>query len=266
MAPTPAMRQYLSIKKAHPDAILFFRMGDFYEMFYEDALLASRVLEIALTSRQQDEKGAIPMCGVPFHAAETYIGRLLKAGHRVAICEQVEDPSKAKGLVKRRVVRVITPGTATEPSLLEGKEGNYLAGLLPGEGGMGLAWVDLSTGEFSATEARGERAWESLKDEWARLEPREVLLPEGAHDPLSGEDPGLGERPLIGRKPPYAFELQEAKALLTAQFGSIPTEGEGFPLALGASGALLGYLKETQGGALSHLRPLRLRRPWPLIR
>src|SRR5690349_18833701 len=155
------MRQYLDAKRLHRDAIVFFRMGDFYEMFYEDALTASRVLELTLTSRAKDSSGgAIPMCGVPFHALETYLSRLIRKGYRVAICDQVEDARKAKGIVKREVTRVVSPGTFTDASYLDAREPAFLAALSPGPSGgtWGLAFLDVSTGEFAAAEYSGAAA------------------------------------------------------------------------------------------------------------
>src|SRR5262245_16487272 len=154
---TPAMRQYLDAKRDHRDAIVFFRMGDFYEMFYEDALVAARALDLTLTSRSKDAGGSsIPMCGVPFHAIDGYLARLVKKGFRVAICEQVEDPRKAKGVVKREVVRVVSPGTLTDAGYLEAREPAFLVAMAPAPGGgYGVALLDLSTGEFSAAEYGG---------------------------------------------------------------------------------------------------------------
>jgi len=145
---TPMMKQYLSIKGQHPDAILFFRMGDFYEMFMEDAVCAADLLKIALTSRDKGKEDSIPMCGIPYHAAQGYLNKLVQAGHKVAICEQVEDPKKARGLVKREVTRVVTPGTAVEETLLDATEPSYLAAIVVSDGEAGLALVDVSTGEF----------------------------------------------------------------------------------------------------------------------
>src|SRR5471030_2601726 len=159
---TPAMRQYLDAKQQNRDAILLFRMGDFYEMFYEDALVAARALDITLTSRSKDANGGgIPMCGVPYHAVDGYIAKLVKRGYRVAICEQVEDPKKAKGVVKREVTRVVSPGTFTDASYLDAREPAFLAALSPISGAhdaVGLAFLDVSTGEFAATEFRGPLA------------------------------------------------------------------------------------------------------------
>ena len=151
---TPMIRQYLSIKEQYADAILFYRMGDFYEMFFEDAQVASRVLDITLTSRNKNDDEPIPMCGVPHRAAQGYIARLIEAGHKVAICDQVEDPAAARGIVKRDVVRVVTPGMVLDDELLDGKTNNYLLALFAGQDGVGLAYVDISTGSFRATESR----------------------------------------------------------------------------------------------------------------
>src|SRR5712672_238367 len=183
---TPAMRQYLDAKQQYRDAILLFRMGDFYEIFYEDALVASRALEITLTSRSKDANGGgIPMCGVPYHAVDTYIARLVKKGFRVAICDQVEDPRKAKGLVKREVVRVVSPGTLTDAGFLDAREPAFLMAIAP-EGGaagrlarLGVALLDLSTGEFTAAEYEGPDGLQALADEIAVLKPRELVVPAG---------------------------------------------------------------------------------------
>src|SRR4051795_12299234 len=177
---TPAMRQYLDAKQQHRDAILLFRMGDFYEMFYEDALVAARTLEITLTSRAKDANGGgIPMCGVPFHAVDSYIARLVRKGFRVAICEQVEDPRKAKGVVKREVVRVVSPGTLTDGNYLDAREPAFLMAVAPGKDSVGVALLDLSTGEFNAAEYAGAGGLQALSDELAVLRPREIIVPDG---------------------------------------------------------------------------------------
>src|SRR5476649_1319433 len=174
---TPAMRQYLDAKQQHRDAILLFRMGDFYEIFYEDALVAARTLEITLTSRSKDaNRGGIPMCGVPFHAVDGYIARLVKRGFRVAICDQVEDPRKAKGLVKREVVRVVSPGTLTDANYLDAREPAFMMAVSVRGATLGVALLDLSTGEFSAAEYAGAGGLQALADELAVLRPREIIV------------------------------------------------------------------------------------------
>src|ERR687887_1503138 len=174
---TPAMRQYLDAKNQHRDSILLFRMGDFYEMFYEDALVAARALELTLTSRSKDSNGGgIPMCGVPYHAVDSYIARLVKKGFRVAICEQVEDPRKAKGVVKREVVRVVSPGTLTDAKYLDAREPAFIMAVATGFADIiGVALLDLSTGEFTAAEYAGRDGLQALADELAILRPREIV-------------------------------------------------------------------------------------------
>ena len=172
------MRQYLDAKQQYRDAIVFFRMGDFYEMFYEDALVASRALELTLTSRSKDAGGnGIPMCGVPHHAADGYVARLVKKGFRVAICEQTEDPKKAKGLVKREVVRVVSPGTLTDAAYLEAREPAYLMSIATAGDLVGVGLIDLSTGEFTTAEYRNGDGLQALADEISVLRPREVVVP-----------------------------------------------------------------------------------------
>src|SRR5579863_127681 len=191
---TPLMQQYHAVKKQHPAALLLFRLGDFYELFYDDAVVASRLLQITLTSRNKEKGQAVPMCGVPYHAAENYIARLIRAGHKVAICEQMEEPGPGKKLVRREVIRVLTPGTAMGGSLVDAKENNFLAAVARSaaasaaaagstraasrqtETRVGLAYADLSTGEFRATEFTGEKAKARLRDELEILRPREILL------------------------------------------------------------------------------------------
>ncbi|HMJ87130.1 MAG TPA: hypothetical protein VK504_28320, partial [Vicinamibacterales bacterium] len=192
---TPAMRQYLDAKQQHRDAIVLFRMGDFYEMFYEDALVAARALELTLTSRSKDANGGgIPMCGVPFHAVDGYIARLVKKGFRVAICDQVEDPRKAKGLVKREVVRVISPGTLTDSNYLDAREPAFLMSVAPGAHTIGVALLDLSTGEFSAAEYSGDDGLQALADELSVLKPREIIAPRSDNGATSGAARAHAER------------------------------------------------------------------------
>ena len=176
---TPAMQQYRRMKAEHPEALLFFRMGDFYELFFEDAEVAARALEIALTSRSRDRDGQpIPMCGVPHHAATGYVARLVKLGHRVALCEQMEDPRSAKGVVKREVVRVVTPGTQLEAGALEATETSYVAALCPGPASIGVAYLDATTGDFQVAEWDGPLRHERLRDDLGAVGPRELLVPE----------------------------------------------------------------------------------------
>src|SRR3954453_12594272 len=178
-AATPMLRQYLEIKKLYPGTILFFRLGDFYEMFNEDAITGSRELEITLTARHKDTPNPIPMCGIPHHAASNYISRLIRKGYRVAICEQTETPTKGTKLVKREVVRVITPGTAIDPQLMEAREPVYLAALCGTGDTLGVAFLDISSGTFLTTEAVGPDCWQKVRDEVDSFAPRELLYPRG---------------------------------------------------------------------------------------
>jgi DNA mismatch repair protein MutS len=263
---TPLMRQYNAVKRQYPDTLLLFRLGDFYELFYQDAVVASRVLQITLTARQKETGKPVPMCGVPYHSAETYIARLLRAGHRVAVCEQMEDPSKLKGrkLVRREVVQVITPGTATESALLEPKENNFLAAIVWDSAGpaAGLAFADASTGEFRATEWRGEQAQASLMDELAVLRPREILLPraEGLFAETQELDSATRETGAVDtRLDPWVFREEYAERKLEEHFRVATLEGfglAGHPFATTAAGAVLHYLGETSGksgSSLAHL-------------
>jgi DNA mismatch repair protein MutS len=264
---TPAMRQYLDAKQHHRDAILFFRMGDFYEMFYEDALVAARALELTLTSRSKDVNGGgIPMCGVPFHASDVYIARLVKKGFRVAICDQVEDPRKAKGLVKREVVRVVSPGTLTDANYLDAREPAFLMALARGAAAdvFGVALLDVSTGEFSAAEYCGRDGVRALTDELQVLKPREIVVPAAA-DPqaMNGEWPvldglGVSITPLDG----WAFDLEAARRVLLDQLRAGGLEGfglEGHAAAVAAAGALIHYLRTTQKVDLAHVRAIGYR-------
>ena len=185
---TPMIKQYLSIKEKYPDTILFYRMGDFYEMFFEDAQLASRILEITLTSRNKNDESPIPMCGVPHHAAQGYIARLIDNGYKVAVCDQIEDAAAAKGLVKRDVVRVITPGMVIEDELLDERANNFVLSLFCRGDFSGIAYLDISTGAFRVTESKDAAA---IVDEVQRISPSEILLPQSAKDgpdylPLKG--------------------------------------------------------------------------------
>src|SRR5229473_1329480 len=260
---TPLMRQYAAIKKQHPNALLFFRLGDFYELFFEDAVVAARELQITLTSRNKEKDIAIPMCGVPYHAAEGYLSKLLRKGFKVAICEQMEDPKVAKKLVRREVTRVLTPGTAIDSSV-GSEENNFLAALARASGAVGLAALDLSTGEFRATEFRGEDAERRILDELQQLRPREVLYPSGL--PLFDQAPlekapalqTTGERARFTETPleDWVFAPDYAVPLLENQFGVLSLEGfglEGKPAAATAAGAILHYVRSTQRGTLEHV-------------
>ncbi|MEO6052080.1 MAG: hypothetical protein ABIP78_12225, partial [Pyrinomonadaceae bacterium] len=175
---TPMLRQYLEIKKLYPGTILFFRLGDFYEMFNEDAIVGSRELEITLTARHKDSPNPIPMCGVPHHAASSYIARLVRKGYRVAICDQTETPTKGVKLVKREVVRVITPGTAIDPQLVEAKDSVYLASVCGSGDKFGAAFLETSSGHFSTTEITGSESWQKICEEIEAYSPRELLYPQ----------------------------------------------------------------------------------------
>jgi len=258
---TPARRQYLTLKEQHPDALLLFRMGDFYETFDEDAELAAAELGIALTSRPMGkQEGRIPLAGIPYHQLDRYLERLVAAGHRVAIAEQVSEPGQ--GLVERRVVRVVTPGTVESGSLLPPEAHNWLAALAPapldadGVERWALAACDVTTGELELQLLRAAE----LPGEWARLTPRELLLPHDVRLP----DGGRAEHALVTERPARAFDRERASEALAEQLGVATLDGfgiAGFEPALGAAGALLDYLADAWPGALAHLRPPRVVRP-----
>lgn len=246
------MQQYLRAKQACGDALLLFRMGDFYELFFEDAKTAARVLNLALTSREKGEN-AIPMAGFPHHQLDGYLAKLIRAGFRVAVCEQVEDPRQAKGLVRREVTRVVTPGTVTEETLLDPRESNYLAAVCPGPT-VGLAWLELSTGRFLAAGFPPAQ----LSDQLARIGPAECLVPEGADLPAGCFLDGV----MITRRPDWAFASHTAREALNKQFQTATLEGFGFSddaadqAAICAAGAVLEYLTETGRNALEHIERL----------
>jgi DNA mismatch repair protein MutS len=264
---TPLMLQYHAVKKQHPGALLLFRLGDFYELFYDDAVVASRILQITLTARNKEKGDAVPMCGVPYHAAENYIARLIRAGHRVAICEQMEEPGPGKKLVRREVIRVLTPGTASGTGLVNARENNFLAavarslgaGAAASVGGrptnraaelaIGLAYVDLSTGEFRATEFSGGKAEARLRDELGILRPREILLPRPATlFPVTAASDFDISGAVETRLDDWIFERNHAARLLEEQFRVAGLEGfglNGHAQATAAAGALVHYLRET---------------------
>ncbi len=262
------MRQYLEAKRQYPLALMLFRMGDFYELFYEDALVAARALDLTLTSRSKDPSGAaVPMCGVPFHAADGYITRLVKLGHRVAVCEQIEDPKKAKGVVKRDVVRVITPGTLADASYLDAREPAFLlaaTGLdqVPGpQMRLGVALLDLSTGEFQVTEFSGASARQALDDEIAVLHPREIVVAAGV-DAAALLPAVAAARIAVTPVDGWTFDPARAGATLCEQLRVSGLQGFGLearPAAVAAAGALVHYLRQTQKADLAHVCTIRLR-------
>ncbi|RJP22226.1 MAG: DNA mismatch repair protein MutS [Candidatus Abyssobacteria bacterium SURF_5] len=256
---TPMLRQYTRIKEMHRDSILFFRMGDFYEMFYDDARVASEILDIALTSRDSTKKeNRVPMCGIPYHAAKSYISKLLRANKTVAICEQMEDPKQVKGIVKREVIRVITPGTVLEPELLDENVNNYLAAGAISEEGVGIAFVDVSTGEFLATQRNGSNPAGLLLEELLRIAPSEFLFPSTKVDSafkaeLDRNCRGLSLRALDD----WIFALPQATSAIITHYGLHSINGLGLddmPLAASAVGAVIHYLKDTYRASLAHLK------------
>jgi DNA mismatch repair protein MutS len=260
---TPLMRQYNAIKERHPNALLFFRLGDFYELFFEDAIVAAKELQITLTARNKEKGQAVPMCGVPYHAAEGYIARLIRKGFRVAVCDQMEDPRFAKKLVKREVTRVVTPGTAIDSQLLEPRENNYLAAAVERNGSMGLALADLSTGDFRATEFSGAAAGVRLREELERMRPRELLVPGDTFSKSSSEISNFKfeiSELTETRLDDWVFGHEYGARQLRDHFRVATLEGYGLenrPLAVAAAGAILHYVRETQRGSLAHLDGIR---------
>jgi DNA mismatch repair protein MutS len=267
---TPAMQQYRRMKAEHPDALLFFRMGDFYEMFFEDAEVAARDLDIALTSRSKDKGGVpIPMAGVPHHAVTAYIARLVKQGHRVALCEQMEDPRAAKGVVRREVVRVITPGTQLEASALAEGETSYVLALCPQGDELGAAYLDATTGEFFVDQWSGPGRFERLRDDLSALGPRELLVPRAAELPAFLRDPAQPEGALPRVElDEQAFDARTAREALLHHFGAVNLEAFGcerLPRAVAAAGAALAYVRDTQKRDLAHVTRLRTRLPGDVL-
>jgi DNA mismatch repair protein MutS len=257
---TPLMRQYAAVKKDHPTALLFFRLGDFYELFFEDAIVAAKELQITLTARNKEKGIAVPMCGVPHHAAEGYIGKLIRKGFKVAICEQMEDPRLAKKLVRREVTRVVTPGTAAD-SMLGSEENNFLAALAQSGDRVGFAALDLSTGEFRATEFAGENALRRVQEELEQLRPKELLY--GSAAPLFESKASRTQSAPRGSTSctdtpldDWIFAPDHAIPLLENHFGVLSLEGFGLagrPAAAAAAGAILYYVRSTQRGTLDHV-------------
>ena len=249
---TPMMQQYLRIKAEHPDALLFYRMGDFYELFFDDAVRAAKLLDITLTQRGTSNGQPIKMAGVPYHAAEQYLARLVKFGESVAICEQTGDPATSKGPVERKVMRIVTPGTLTDSALLEEKRDSLLLCLHQQNSKLGLAWLNLASGRFQVSETTVDH----LAAELERLQPSEILHAENVRLPDSS-------RAASKQLPAWHFELDIARRLLCQQFATLDLAGFGcddFTVGLEAAGALLSYAKLTQGQAMSHIQSLQVYR------
>jgi DNA mismatch repair protein MutS len=266
---TPMLRQYQEIKRQHPGTLLFFRLGDFYELFFDDAVIGAKELEITLTARNRERGTPVPMCGVPYHAASGYIAKLVRKGYRVAICEQTEDPKKATKLVRREVVRVITPGTAIDSQLLEARENNYLASVFGVGQGMAAAFLDLSTGEFIVTQFGGDGAWERILEQLDSFSPREIIFPRSL-EPLfksgaraevnsGGDAAGFtlsGGQPSLNPLDEWSFSFEQGRDLLLAHFEVASLDGFGLgghELSIAAAGAALHYVRETQKADASHV-------------
>ena len=247
------MKQFFAAKAEHPDVLLFFRMGDFYELFYDDARKAARLLDITLTQRGASAGQPIPMAGVPVHAYEGYLARLVALGESVAICEQIGDPALAKGLVERKVVRIVTPGTVTDEALLQDRRDTLLMAVARGKTGYGLAWADLAGGRFLVNEIAND---DQLDAELARLDPAELLVPDEDGWPAFVVDRGG-----VRRRAPWLFDPDSGRRLLLRFFDLHDLTGFGIedkPLAIAAAGALLGYVEETQKQRLPHLTSIRV--------
>ncbi len=260
---SPMIAQFMEIKRAYPDCLLFFRMGDFYELFFDDAVAAAAALDITLTKRGRHAGADIPMCGVPVHAAETYLERLIRKGFRVAVCEQVEDPAVArkrgsKSVVRREVIRVVTPGTLTEDTLLDARRHNYLAAIADAQGHLALAWLDMSTGDFQVQPV----AAPALPSALARLEPGEVLVPDRLLDRPELADGLVEWRDVLVPQPGSRFDSEGARRRLEALYGvkALDAFGSFGRAEVAAAGALIDYVELTQKGRLPRLgRPRRLR-------
>jgi len=253
---TPLMNQYNAVKSKYRDAVVFFRMGDFYEMFYEDARLGARVLGITLTSRGHGKAGEVPLAGFPHHALDTYLAKMLKAGHKVAICEQIEDTKLAKGIVKRDVIQVVTPGTVVEENLLEAKRNNFLSAVYLRDGRCGLASADLSTGEFIVTEFEPDKLLEEIQS----ISPSEVLVSEDQAKELHESVLKNNISFVLTKQDDWIFRKEYGLEILTKHFGTTSLKGfgcENLDAGISAAGAVLNYLKETQKTQLSHIRSLR---------
>jgi DNA mismatch repair protein MutS len=267
------LKQYQEIKRQHPGALLFFRLGDFYELFFDDAVIGSKELEITLTARNRERGNPVPMCGVPYHAASGHIAKLVRKGYRVAICEQTEDPKKTTKLVRREVVRIITPGTAIDSQLLDARENNYLAAVFGAGQGFGAAFLDLSTGEFVATQFDGSGAWERIHEQLDSFGPREIIFPKSLEplfkadakqaDTIANENDASvssfnasGAAPSLNPIDEWLFSFEHARDLIRSHYDVASLEGFGLAgrqLATQAAGAALHYVKETQQAEATHI-------------
>ena len=250
VAHTPIIQQYLGFKQQHPERLLFFRMGDFYELFYEDARKVSRLLDIALTTRGKSAGEPIPMAGVPYHAVDSYLARLIRMGESVVICEQVGDPALCKGPVERKIVRIITPGTVTDEGLMEARSDHLLMAIAAGAEELGIASLDLSSGHFHLM---GLDNFDALVGELGRLRPAEILL---ADDSLLPDRLQIQTR--ITTRPAWHFDVSNAERIIKQQYGIHDLAGfgcAGMPLVVSAAGCLLQYVQETQRTSLPHLHP-----------
>ncbi len=255
---SPMMEQYMEIKNNYKDCILFFRLGDFYEMFFDDAILASKELELTLTGKNCGQEERAPMCGVPFHSAESYIAKLVEKGYKVAICEQIEEPSAAKGIVKREVIQIVTPGTVTAQSMLAEKENNYLAVIYLDEKdrGMSIAYCDVSTGEVNVTESSGDDIYETLINELVKIKAREIIVTQSFSEKYSTEEIALITEAYINIVSDDFLSRKACLEAVKAQFNCISTVSLGLEedsLAVLSLGALISYLLETQKHSLKHL-------------
>ncbi|VAW66222.1 DNA mismatch repair protein MutS, partial [hydrothermal vent metagenome] len=252
---TPMMQQFLRIKAEHPDILLFYRMGDFYELFFDDARKASQLLDITLTARGKSNGEPIPMCGIPYHAADNYLARIIKAGESVALCEQVGDPATSKGPVERKVMRIVTPGTVTDENLLEERRDNFLMAIACFDEQIGISVLDVGSGRFFVQELNN---YEQLQTELERIKPAEILISED--DVLYSQ---LANAKGLRRQPPWYFEFDTCQRLLTEQFGTKDLSGfgcDGMTQAILAAGCLMQYINDTQRTALPHIQALRVER------
>ncbi len=261
MKVSPMMQQYLDIKEQYKDCILFFRLGDFYEMFFDDALLASKELELTLTGKSCGQEERAPMCGVPFHAADSYIAKLVEKGHKVAICEQTEDPAQAKGIVKREVIQIVTPGTITSQSILSEKENNYLASVYAGSDAMSVAYCDISTGELYLTAYKGSDLYDVILNELVKINASEIILSQTFSEEYPTDEIKNITGAYINILGDAYFSEKSCEEIIKAQFNCISLTGLGLdfrPCAVPALGSLLNYLLETQKQTLKHLTHINI--------